>query len=308
MAAFFRHRNMMKTLLKEPLLHFLLIGLALFAVYEFVATGSDTGNSKLIVVDRDALLTFVQFRSRAFEPRIAAARLDGLTEEELERLIADYVREEALHREALALGVDKNDYVIKQRMIQSVQFIANGFVSAGVKVTDEDVAEHFASRRDDYYIMPTVTFTHVFFGMENRSAEEAMALAERKLTQLNSEGIGFTEATGHGERFPFFANYVERDPQFVASHFGRPMAEAVFQLPQDPDEWRGPFESPYGVHLILLVRSIPGRYPELAEVEGIVRQDAEREALDAAQEAAIAAIVDTYEVRRDLPRPEASRP
>lgn len=306
MAAFLYRRNMTKNFLKEPLLHFLLIGLALFFVYEFVAEGNDAADGRVIVVDRDALLTFVQFRSRAFEPRVAAARLDSLTEEELERLVADFVREEALHREALALGVDKNDYVIKQRMIQSVRFIANGFVSAGVRVTDEDVAEHFARNRDDYYIEPTVTFTHVFFGTENRSGEEAMGLAQRKLGELNSDGVGFTEATEHGERFAFFVNYVERDPQFVASHFGRPMAEAIFQLPQDQDEWRGPFESPYGIHLVLLTRSIAGRYPELEEVEGIVRQDAEREALDTAQEAAIQAIVETYEVRRDLPRPEAS--
>jgi hypothetical protein len=90
-------------LIKETLVHFLAIGLGLFVLFEFVASDDAAYDSKVINVDRDALLTFVQYRSRAFEPRMAAERLDGMSESELERLISDYVREEALHREALAL-------------------------------------------------------------------------------------------------------------------------------------------------------------------------------------------------------------
>ena len=295
----------MKKILKEPLLHFLVVGLALFIVYDFVAGDAEEFDSKVIVVDRDALLTFVQFRSRAFEPNVAAAALDGMSEQELDRLIADYVREEALHREALALGVDQNDYVIKQRMIQSIRFITNGFVTAGVEVTDEDVAEYYVEHRDDYYIDPVVTFTHVFFSTERRSEEEAMDLAMRKLAELNRDGVPFTGAPQHGERFPYFVNYVERDPDFVASHFGSRMAEALFELGENDAEWRGPFVSAYGVHLVMLTRNIAGRYPTLDEVEGSVRQDAERVALDAAQEAAIQAIVDTYEIQRGQIAPEA---
>lgn len=290
----------MNKILKEPLLHFLFVGFLLFVLYELTAGDGEAYDSRTIVVDRDALLTFVQFRSRAFEPRVAAERLDGLSEEELDRLIDDFVREEALHREAIALGVDQNDYVIKQRMIQSIQFITNGFVTANVEVSDEAVASYFEEHRDDYYVRPIATFTHVYFNTESRSEEEALDLATRKLTELNRDNVIFSDATQHGERFPYFTNYVERDPEFVASHFGRPMAEALFELPADESEWRGPFVSPYGVHLVLLPRSEPGRYPLLEEVEGSVRQDAERVALDEAQEAAINAIVDTYEVRRSL--------
>lgn len=289
----------MNRLLKEPLLHFLLAGLALFIVYEWVAGDEEALDSKVIVVDRDALLTFVQFRTRAFEPRVAAARLDGMSEQELELLIADYVREEALHREALALGVDKNDYVIKQRMIQSIQFITNGFVTAAVEVTDDDVADYFAGNRDDYFIDPVVTFAHVFFSNEDRAHDELMALAAQKLAELNRARVPFTDAPGHGERFPYFVNYVERNPDFVASHFGSRMAEALFALEPSDAEWRGPFVSSYGAHIVMLTRNVPGRYPDLDEVGDSVRQDAEREALDAAQELAIQSIVDTYEIRRD---------
>ncbi len=293
----------MKTLIKEPLVHFLAVGLGLFVLFEFVG-GDDTAyDSKVIDVDRDALLTFVQYRSRAFEPRIAAERLDGMSEEELERLIGDYVREEALHREALALGMDKNDYIIKRRMIQSIEFITDGFVTAAVEVSDEDVDAYFEANRDDYYVSPFVTFTHVFFDRERHGGDEALAVASAKLAELNAQQVPFSNAPRHGDRFPFFLNYVERGPEFVASHFGAAMAQGVFAIEPSDTTWHGPFESEYGAHLVMLTRNIAGRYPELAEVESGVRDDAEREAIAALKDKAIQAIVDTYEVRRSFERP-----
>jgi hypothetical protein len=140
----------MKKILKDPLVHFLVLGLGLFVLFDLVASDDAAYDSKVIDVDRDALLTFVQYRSRAFQPQAAAARLDSMSEEELERLISDYVREEALHREAKALGVDKNDYIIKRRMIQSIEFITDGFVTAAVDVSDDDIAAHYEANRENY--------------------------------------------------------------------------------------------------------------------------------------------------------------
>jgi hypothetical protein len=292
----------MKKILRDPLVHFLVLGLGLFVLFNLVASDEAVYDSKVINVDRDALLTFVQYRSRAFQPQAAAARLDGLSDEELERLIADYVREEALHREAKALGVDKNDYIIKRRMIQSIEFITDGFVTAAVDVSDDVIAAHYAANREDYYISPFVTFTHVFFDGERRGRDETLALAMAKLEELNGQQVPFSAAPGHGDRFPYFVNYVERDPQFVASHFGAPMAEEVFRLESSDSTWHGPFESQYGMHLVLMTRKAEGRYPELAEIEAGVRDDAEREAIATLKDQAIQAIVDTYEVRRSFER------
>jgi len=293
--------------MREPLVHFLALGLGLFVLFEFVASDDAAYDSRVINVDRDSLLTFVQYRLRAFEPAAAASKLDGMSEEELDRLIADYVREEALHREAIALGMDKNDYIIKRRMIQSIEFITDGFVTAAVEISDDDVAAHYEANRDDYYVNPFVTFTHVFINGERRSRDEAHALANAKLAELNKDGVAFSDAPRHGDRFPFFVNYVERDPQFVASHFGVPMAEQIFGLEAGDTTWHGSFESEYGLHLVLLTKKVEGRYPELAEVEAIVRDDAEREAIARQKDKAIQAIVDTYDVRRNYERPLISQ-
>ena len=292
----------MSRFLKEPLVHFLALGLGLFFLFDWVTGDDDAYDSKVINVDRGALLTFVQYRSRAFEPKIAAARLDDMSEAELEALIGDYVREEALHREALRLGMDKNDYIIKRRMIQSIEFITGGFVTADVKVSDDDLAAYYEVNRDSYYIEPFVTFTHVFFSKDRHGRVQALALASAELADLNANQVPFAEASRHGERFLYALNYVEREARFVASHFGVTMAESVFALEPSDSAWQGPFESPYGVHLVLLTRKAEGRYPELAEVKASVRYDAERDAINAEKDAAIQAIVDTYEVRRRFER------
>ena len=290
----------MSKLLKEPLLHFLLIGIGLFVLFEIVAGDTDEYDSRVINVDRDSLLTFVQFRSRAFEPSAAASRLDAMSAEELDRLIDDYVREEALHREALALGMDKNDYVIKRRMIQSIEFVTNGFVTAAVEVSDDDVQEFYEANREDYFIEPYVTFAHVFLSAEDRDRGEIAEAAGMLLAELNANQVPFSHAPRYGDRFPYFVNYVERSPDLVASHFGAGMAEKIFSLQPSDNTWRGPFESAYGFHAVMLVRKSEGRYPALEEIADTVREDAEREAIESLQNEAIQAIVDMYEVRRSL--------
>lgn len=293
---------MFSKLLREPLVHFLAIGVALFALFDLVAPEDTPLDSRTIVVDRDALLTFIQFRSKAFNPEAAGSRLDALAGPELDRLIREYVREEALHREALALGMDQNDYVIKQRLIQSIRFITNGFVTAAVDVSDEEVAEYYEANRDDYYVEPLATFTHVFFGSDHHGHEQARKLAESKLAELNANRVPFDESTRHGDRFLYNVNYVERTRDFVASHFGKPMAEAVFELEPDDGRWHGPIESAYGFHLVMLTKRTDGFYPSLEEIEDTVREDALRLALARENDRAVQAIVDTYDVRVDLGR------
>jgi hypothetical protein len=132
-------------IVKEPLLHFLALGLGLFVLFDLVASDDAAYDGKVISVDREALLTFVQYRSRAFEPRMAGERLDSMPDDEFDRIVGDYVCGEALHREALALGMDKNDYIIKRRMIQSIEFITEGFATAAVEISDENIEAHYVN-------------------------------------------------------------------------------------------------------------------------------------------------------------------
>jgi len=283
--------------LKEPLVHFLAAGLGLFVLFGLVNRDKRDSDPNVVIVDRDALLTFTQYRIKAFNPTLAEEKLSSLSDEELQRFIDDYVREEVLHREALALGFDEDDYVIRRRLVQKLEFITEGFAEASAGLDEAAVQRYFDANKADYYVEPYVTFTHVFFETEDRSREQARALAEKELVNLNRDGVAFADAPRHGDRFLYHVNYVERTPDYVASHFGAPMAKALFELEPNDFMWRGPFDSPYGVHLVLLTTNEPGREPELAELEGRVREDARRARVREETESAIADIVDAYDVR-----------
>jgi hypothetical protein len=105
-------------------------------------------------------------------------------------------------------------------------------------------------------------------------------------------------------------NYVERTPDYIASHFGVPMAKALFELEPNDLVWRGPYVSPYGVHLVQLITNERGREPELAEIEDRVREDAKRAMIKQETEAAVSEIVGTYDVQivyEREPSPNADR-
>ena len=297
----------MPKVLRDPLVHFLVLGLALFALFAWVTRDDASSDDRVIEVDRAALLSHIQYHARAFSPEAASAHLDGMSDSELDRIIDAFVREEALYREALALGMDRTDHVIKHRLVQSIEFITDDLALRTTEVTDDELETYFEANRARYRIESTVTFTHVFFNRE-RHGEEARDLAENKLAELNRERIPFTDAPGHGDRFLYLVNYVERTEDLVASHFGDEMAGAVFALDADDANWVGPLTSRYGHHLVLLTGKTVERDPELAEVEARVRADAEREAAEKRRDAAIGTLIDTYEVRRRLVRnlPEPS--
>jgi hypothetical protein len=297
-----------KRFLKEPLVHFLAAGLGLFVLFGIVNRDRPNADPNVVIVDQDALLTFVQYRIKAFNPTLAEKKLNSLSDDELQRLIDDYVREEVLHREALQLGLGEDDYVIRRRLVQKLEFITEGFAEAGAGVDQAALHRYFDANKGDYYVEPFVTFTHVFFETEDRPREQAYALATKKLTELNRKGVTFADAPQHGDRFLYHVNYVERTPELVASHFGVPMAKALFELEPNDLIWRGPFDSPYGVHLVMLTTSEPGRDPELSELEERVREDARRAMIREETEAAIADIVGTYDVRVVYERESVAEP
>lgn len=292
---------MLLKFLKDPLAHFLALGLGLFLLYAVVNPGGGTGDDpKRIVVNHDALLTFLQYRTKTFQPKLATARLDAMSGEQLKRLIDDYVREEALHREALALGLGRNDYIIKRRMIQKIDFITQGFAEAVIKLSDDDLKVYYDANKNRYREQAFITFTHVFFGAEKRDRDAAKELADAKLAKFRSSAVPFTDAPKHGDRFPYGVNYVERTRDHVESHFGKPMTKALFDLEPDDGRWKGPFLSPYGAHLVMVAGKKDARTPPLNEVRGRVEADLTSERRKEQSEKAIKAIVDTYRVEIDL--------
>lgn len=287
--------------IKDPLAHFLALGFGLFVI--FAALDPNTGgpdDPKRIRVDRGALLNFIQFQANIFQPKLAEQRLESLSQAQVQLLIDAYVREEALYREAVALGLNANDYIIKRRMIRKIDFIVQGFADAAVKISGDDLKFYFEANKDSYREQAFITFTHVFYSTERRAFAKAKAMAEEKLAVLRSNAAPFSDAPSHGDRFPYGVNFVERTHDHVASHFGEGMAGALFSLAPADNVWRGPFRSPHGVHLVMAVYRKDARHPPLNEVRDRVEADLNSERKKQQSEKAIQAIIDTYRIEVDL--------
>jgi len=297
----------MKYLLKQPLIHFLLIGLALFVIFEFTSNRYEDEDSKTVIVDKDALLTFIQYRSKAFNQKHFEEKLNNMSEQELKLLIDDFIREEILYREALALNLDEDDYVLRRRLVQKLEFINQGFVNSSINHSDEDIKKYFEENKEQYKVEPYITFTHVFFNNEEHGKEKAHEIALKELENLNKKKVPFSKSVEHGDRFLYHLNYVERVPDFVTSHFGIEMSKELFALEPSDTVWNGTYESPYGSHLVMVTKKEDGRYPTLDEIYGSVEQDASYNFRKERTEEAINGLIDSYDVRIVYDRKEDNK-
>ena len=292
----------MISLLKQPLLHFLAAGLLIFAVYQISdeAELETAGDGMAIVVDRTALLNFMQYRAQAFRPDIFSEQLDAMSEVERERLVADFVREEALHREAMAMGMDQGDYIIRQRLVQKVEFLLENMVNQALVPDEEVITAWYNVHSDDYRVDAVYTFTHIFFDADERGPEQARQDAENLLGTPQLAAAGFNDASSFGDRYPFLQNYVERTRDFVVNNFTPAFVDALDAVEPSNTAWYGPFESRYGWHLVMLRQRSEPYIPELDSIRERVTDDWRYEAVLESRREAEQQVIDQYDVRVNL--------
>jgi len=194
------------------------------------------------------------------------------TAAESDRSLADYVREEILYREALALGLDRDDLVVRRRLVQKMEMLA---LRDGPGVSEADLMDYYLAHRAEYAIGESVSFRHVFFGVAARGVG-APAAAGAVLAELRDRGA--SGVSGLGDPPPMPPEVSEWTRSMVAARFGPGFAEAVFEA--GPGGWSGPVASAYGWHLVFVTRRAAARVPDFAEVAGRIATD-----LDAARRA-----------------------
>ncbi len=280
--------------LREPITYFLVFGLALYLSYGWL-NPDDTTNSRVISVDRDSLMRFIQFRTQSFTDN-AGEKLDSLSSDALADIIAQYIQEEALYRQAMAYGMAKDDYVIKRRMVQKMEFLAEGTTPGVTSLTTSELEAYYEEHREDYKVPAAVTFTHVFFSAD-RHGNAVDKLAQETLGILTENDVRFDQAPNYGERFPYQLNYVERTQEEVASHFGKEMAQAIFRLQPDRARWQGPVRSEFGMHLVLLTRAEAARIPLLQEVRDQLANALQRRREVERKQKAIDELIGGFDVR-----------
>jgi peptidyl-prolyl cis-trans isomerase C len=256
---------MIKRILSEPLLHFLVVGAVFFAFH--------AGRSA------DQPATAERSRQRI---EVNAATIGWLREgwtrqwgrsptpDELRTLIEDHVREEVLYREALALGLDRDDTVIRRRLAQKMEFLSSDVVQAA-PADEAALLAYFDANAARYARPPRLTFRHVYFSAERRpgrAREDARAL----LTELNGSEPPLDAAGDPFLHGPELADYSEQD---IAAAFGPDFVEYIRAL--DVRAWRGPIPSAYGFHLVQVTKRGEPAAVRIEDVRDEVVRDLEDE-------------------------------
>lgn len=256
----------MKRILREPLVHFLLLGAVLFIAYGLV---SKPGSS-----DRPGKIIVTQGQIDQLASGFAKTWQRPPTTEELAGLVRDLVREEVYCREAMAMGLDKDDSVIRRRLRQKLEFISDD-VAAIREPTDADLNAYLQSHPDRFRVEQRFTFSQVYLDPAKHGENLARDIAEL-LVQLNRAG-GQANALALGDSFLMEHTFTATPTSEIAKEFGEKFAAKLGEL--SPGTWQGPVESGYGAHLVFVSERTEGRVPALAEV----RDDVRREWADAAR-------------------------
>ena len=261
----------MKRIFREPLLHFVVLGFMVFAYDAFLRdrTG-EAGDSEIVVSEGRIEYIAALFVKTWQRPPTA---------EELRGLVDDYVLEEALYREGLALGVDQDDTIIRRRVRQKMEFIVDDIVELA-EPSEAELEIWLAEHGQSYVRSARFTFRQVYLNADRRGVA-LRADAERLLLELRSAANDpDPRKLGDGSLLSYENEDVPSD--VVASSFGQGFADQLAVLPTG--EWSGPIESAYGLHLVFVYARTAERLPALAEVREAVARDwsyAQRQAASA---------------------------
>ncbi|GET43893.1 peptidyl-prolyl cis-trans isomerase [Microseira wollei] len=248
-------------ILREPLLHFLILGALLFGLYFWVNGASLTSTSPKQIEVSAAVIESLKTSWKLQWGRSPNPK-------EFQKLVDNYIRDEVLYQEALALGLDDKDVIVRRRLIQKMQFLTED-VAAMREPSDEALQAYLAAHAEHYAIPGRVSFTHIYFSRELRG-DRADADAQTLLTQLQTDP-NLEPSQQQGDRSMLPVTYNLASAQTLTNTFGGNFAQEIAGVREKG--WQGPFHSAYGSHLVNLTQIEPGHPATLAEVRKYVRLD-----------------------------------
>jgi hypothetical protein len=280
-------------LLREPLIHFLLIGLALFLVFK-IAGGEESQSPDEIVVSQGAIESLAMSWEKTWQRPPMPHEMEGL--------IKSYIKQEVLYREALAMGLEKDDTIIKRRLGQKMTFLFED-VADQSEVTDEQLTQYLTGNEETYRIDPQFTFSHVYLNPDKRG-ENLEEDARLLLAELQgSQGTGGEAPYGDSLMLP--ASFESLPAREADRQFGTGFAAQLAEL--STGEWTGPVRSGFGVHLVFIEEKLEGRVPNLEEVRGAVERDLIAQRRREANEKIYQRLRERYTVTIERPEPVAEK-
>jgi peptidyl-prolyl cis-trans isomerase C len=279
-------RSIASRLLREPLIHFLLAGGLLFVAGTFLSREKDSGrNQTSIHVSAAEIKRLAEVWSRQYGRGPESAQMKNLVDE--------YIREEILYREAMASGLDKDDTIIRRRLVEKMEFLSQEVASA--EPSESELKEFSSRNREKFRVPAQVAFSHIYFSISKRGpaaeTDAVSALATLRSKKSRSKGSSL------GDTFMLQSEYPAQTQEEIKGLFGDAFARRLFQFRSG--QWEGPIRSSYGFHLVRISQYMPSRLPELLEVRNQVVTDFKNQRLQHASEAYYARLRSRYRVDVD---------
>ncbi len=242
-------------ILREPLVHFLFLGAVLFLIFGLTNQSGTTSSDQRVVVSVGRIEQLATVFGKTWQR--------PPTSEELKGLIDDFVLEEVYYRQAVAMGIDRDDTIIRRRLRQKLEFLTDD-VSSLVEPTDEELAAYLADNQETFRVSPTYTFRQVYVNPEKHGDNTEAYVAEQ-LELLRS-------GKAHGGDASLLPESFDQDSrQVIDGTFGMGFSGELDKL--SIGEWQGPVRSGLGIHLVRLAARTEGRLPELAEIRSVVQRE-----------------------------------
>ena len=275
--------HVIRRLLREPLLHFLLIGVALFMLYGALNRGRSDAPRDIVVSEA---------RVEALAESFATVWMRPPTPEEVKGLVDDYVAEEIYYREAIAMGLDQDDTVIRRRLRQKMEFISED-AAAAAEPTDAELQAYLAAHPEKFLEPAELTFVQVYFSTEKRG-DQARSSAEQLLAELQA-GRGPAVLADAGDPTLLPGDMQSASPQVIANAFGSDFAAQVEEAPVG--QWTGPLQSGFGLHLVRVDDRKADAMPAFEQIRPIVLREWQSEQRTQSNKAFLDSLRAKYDVR-----------
>ncbi len=275
-------------LLREPLLHFFALGAGIFLLFGLIGD-SDEDQRYEVIVKAGQIDRLVEGWKKT--------RMRAPTVFELEGLIAEHIREEIYYREALAMGLESNDMIIRRRLRQKMEFLSQD-LTVQADPTEAELQTYLLENASAFRIEPRITFRHIYLSVDKRG-DDTHGDALRLLAELRG-GDGAIDTATLGDPLPLARDYESLPGSDLKSLFGRDFAARLLTL--ERGAWQGPVRSGYGLHLVFVRERTEARMPELAQVRDAVERDWREVRRRATIEALYRRIREHYTVVVERPR------
>ena len=282
---------MIARLLREPLLQFLALGAVLFWLHGLVGKRSaDIPDKILVSAARIANLGDGFARTWRRPP----------SEQELQGLIEDYIRDEVFYREGRAAGLDRDDVIIRRRVRQKMEFLAEDM--SVPEPSDEQLAAYLASNPDRFRGKDQITFHQVFLSPTRRA--NTIESDSKQVGSVLARADGVVDATALGDPFLLGEEFRGVSPSQITSIFGEDFGEQIFAM--ETGRWQGPISSGFGQHFVFIRERASGSLPPLDAIRPAVsREWANARRLEVEQKL-YASLRNRYEIVVEAPSAKAA--